>query len=273
MRAVIATSLSFLIGTAGIASANSRGWNASPHPGEAKNPAIGCSIGTNDDDWTCLVVRCEGNGELGLYFDYSDGGDSKPFSLEIDGEKFPVKSENPANGVPFQNRLVGDVPSIVNGLKVGKQVKLVDMALPLSRGFDTIPLRGSSRAIGAVEAACAPAGGIQVSAGKLLRDASRRVSIGKLNNSKDCAFAQTTGAVAKVSRGGPKGTIDGMTFADDKYGNGYINVDALKSGPDLQARQATLDYLLTPGRRLSIGVHGCGAAGRIEKLVSATETK
>lgn len=273
MRAVVATSLSLLIGSSGSGFANSRGWDASPHPGEAKNPAIGCSVGTNDDYWTCLAVRCEGGGELGLYYEYSDGGTNNPFSVEIDGEKFPVRPEASGEGVAFPTRLVGDVPSIVGRLKAGKQVKLVDMTPPLNRGFDTIPLRGSSRAISAVEAACAPAGGVQASAGELLRDASGRVSIGNLNNSKDCAFAKTTGTVEEVSRGGPDGTIDGVSYADDRFGSGFANVDDLKAGPDLQARRATLDYLLTPGRRLSIEVRGCGAAGRIEKLVSATEIK
>ena len=417
MRAVVATSLSLLIGSTGGVFANSRGWDASPHPGEAKNPAIGCSVGTNDDYWTCLAVRCEDSGGLGLYYEYSDGGTNNPFSIEIDGEKFPIRPEASGEGVVFPTRLVGDVPSIVSRLKAGKQVKLVDMTPPLNRGFDTIPLRGSSRAIGAVETSCIPAGGVQASAGEpprdasgwrtekagsqvtakgcsltsdyeflcievgcsakqdmtlhglltgeilegkfelqidgkpfaieggeyslenaasrtelagdmdgiiaamksgtmlvvhypdlrfeadfekiplrgfsraideveamcvpadgaqasagaLLRDASGRVSLGNLNNSKDCAFAKTTGTVEDVSRGGPNGTIDGVSYADDKFGSSFANVDALKAGPDLQARQATLDYLLTPGRRLSIEIRGCGAAGRIEKLVSATE--
>lgn len=271
MRAVVTASLSLLIGSAGCGFASGRGWDASSFPNEPRNPAIGCSVGADDDYWTCLAVRCEDNGTLGLYYEYSDGGTNHPFSLMIDGEKFPVRPEAAGEGIAFPTRLTGDVVSIVSRLKAGNQVKLVDMTPPLNSGFDTILLRGSSRAIGAVEAACAPVGGVQVSEGDLLRDEAGRVSIGNLHNTPGCAFRQTTGVVETVERDGPSGSISGMMFLDDTYGSGYINVVALEGGPDLQTRRATLDYLLTAGRQLSIGVHGCGAAGRIERLVSVTE--
>jgi hypothetical protein len=47
-------------------------------------------------------------------------------------------------------------------------------------------------------------------------------------------------------------------------------VDELAAGPDRAARQATLDYLLSAGRRLGVALRSCGAAGRIQMLVSAT---
>ena len=270
MRSLVAAAFALLVSSTGGALANSKGWNASSYPGEARNPAIGCSVSTNDDFWTCLAVRCESDGALGLYFLNSDGGLNESFSVSIDGEAFPVRQEAAGDGIAFPTRLTGDVASIVARLKSGRQVKLVGTTPPLNAGFDTLPLRGSSGAIGAVEAACAPAGGTPVSAGGLLRNAAGKVSIGDLSRATDCAFAETTGVVGKVRRGGPGGGIDGMTFIDDRFGSGFINVEPL-SGPDLQARRAALEHLLTAGRRLSIGVHGCGAGGRIEELVSATE--
>jgi hypothetical protein len=270
MRALVATTVSLLVCLSGSALANSRAWDSSPYPGEPGEPAVGCSVSTNDDFWTCLAVRCENDGALGLYFLNSDGGLNGSFSLAIDGEAFRVGQQPAGEGTAFTTRLTGDVASIVARLKTGRQVRLVDTSPPLNEGFDTIPLRGSSRAIGAVEAACAPAGGTPVSAGALLRNAAGKVSIGDLSRATDCAFAETTGVVGKVRRGGPGGGIDGMTFIDDRFGSGFINVEPL-SGPDLQARRATLEHLLKAGRRLSIGVHGCGAGGRVEELVSATE--
>lgn len=273
MLALVAITLSLLVGSVGSVLANSKGWDVSSYPNEARSPAIGCSVGTDDDIWTCLVVRCEDNGTLGLYYEYTDGGGGtdKPFSLMIDGEKFLVNPESAGEGIAFPTRLTGDVTSIVNKLKTGNQVKLVDMTPPLHPGFDTIPLRSSSRAIGKVEAICTPARGVQISESDLLRNASGRVSVDNLHTTPGCAFREATGTVETVQHDGPNGSIDGMMFLDDTYGSGFIRIPALEAGPDLQARRATVDYLLTVGRRLSIGVHGCGAAGRMEKLVSAVE--
>jgi hypothetical protein len=271
MHSLIGAAIALLVLSTGGALADGRAWDASPYPGEPGKPAIGCSLATNDDFWTCLAVRCENDGALGLYFINSDGGVDGSFSIAIDGEVFSVRQEPAGDGAAFPTRLVGDVASIVARLKSGSQVRLLDTSPPLNAGFDTIPLRGSSRAIGAVEAACAPAASTPVAAAVLLRDGSGKVSIGNLSRATDCAFAETTGVVEKVRRGGPGGGIDGVTFLDDRFGSGFINVEPLAAGPDLQVRRATLDHLLTAGRRLSIGVHGCGAGGRVEELVSATE--
>jgi len=245
-------------------------WSAAPHEGESARAAIGCSNGTNDDDWTCLVVRCEDDGSLGLYYEFSTGGTNDPFTIAVDGEAFPVTLGELPSGVPYQKRLLGDVRSIAEALRGGSLARIVDIAPPLNPGFDSIPLRGSSRAIGKIVAACVgKAGG--ASGGKLLRDAAGRVSIGNLTDQMDCASADGSGTVDEVSRNDRNGQIEGFWFVNDKYGREFINVEWLAPGKDFKARAATLGYLLTPGQRLDVHVLGCGAAGRVQELVAARE--
>ncbi len=240
-------------------------WTAAPQPGEAGRAAIGCSTGTTGDRWTCLVVRCEDDGSLGVYYDHSDGGVTAPFSLAIDGRTFAVTPGPAPQGVPFATRLEGDAGAIAAGLRTGGSVTLTGLVPPLNPGFDTIPLRSSGRAIGAVAAACARGGkGAPVAGAKLLRDSSGRVAIGKLSSAEGCVRGKGSGTVDALKEGG-------FWFVDDKYGRGYINVDPPRAGRNLAIRKATLAYLLTPGRRLDVDVLACGAAGRIEKLVAARE--
>ena len=247
------------------AESQSHRWAAAPHEGESTRAAIGCSSGTNDDNWTCLVVRCENDGSLGLYYEYSEGGVASPFAIAVDGQRFAVSPEPSPGGVPFQTRLAGDTPAIVSALRSGDAAKLTDVVPRLNPGFDEIPLRGSSRAIGNVVASCpGGGGGGVVTDGDLLRDAAGRVAIGNLTESSDCVPGKGSGTV-DVREG------DGVWFVDDQYGRGYINLDRVPPGPDHKVRTATLNYLLTPGRRLDIDVMGCGAAGRVEELMAARE--
>ncbi len=211
------------------------------------------------------MVRCEDNGTLGVYYEHTGGGIAAPFSVAIDGERFAVAPEPSPSGVPFGIRLQGDAAAIASALRSGEVAKLVDVEPPLNPGFDTIPLRGSGRAIGSVVAACSRSGdGNLVADGDLLRDSAGRVAIANLTDASDCAAGKGSGMV-DVLEG------DGVWFVDDQYGRGYINLDPLPPGPDLKVRAATLKYLLTPGRRLDIDVMGCGAAGRVEKLMAARE--
>ena len=160
-------------------------WTAAPQPGEGGRAAIGCSIGTNDDRWTCLVVRCEDDGSLGVYYEHSDGGVTAPFSLAIDGRTFAVTPRQAPQGVPFDTRLEGDSGAIAAALRTGGTVMLTGLVPPLNPGFDTIRLRGSGRAIGAVVAACARSGkGGPAAGANLLRDSAGRVAIGKLSKAE-----------------------------------------------------------------------------------------
>lgn len=249
--------------------ANASGWRVEKQ--DTQTTAQGCSL-TSDFEFLCLEVGCSSRHGMTLHGLLTGEILEGDFRLRIDGKAFPVHGgEHSLVNAASRTELAGDMDAIIAAMKSGSMLVVDYPDLHLEADFAKIPLGGSSRAIGAVEAVCAPAGSTQASGENLLRDGSGKVSIDSLNASRDCAFAQTTGVVEAVQRDGPNNSIDGIMFLDDKYGSGFINVDALKAGPDLQSRRTTLEYLLTAGRRLSIGVHGCGAAGRIEKLVSATE--
>lgn len=129
-----------------------RKWEPSPHDGEKRRSVIGCSDGTNDENWTCLIVRCD-DGDLNVYFDGTNAGRLEGISLEIDGRQFPVSQGDPA-GSPFKERFLGDSRGIVEAMKAGSRVRIVGAEMWLNPGFDTIPLRGSSKAIGRLERSC-----------------------------------------------------------------------------------------------------------------------
>lgn len=120
-------------------------------------------------------------------------------------------------------------------------------------------------------AACAAKGGGQ--SADVLRDSAGRVSIDGLTDQPGCASANGSGTVDEVNRNAKNDQIDGFWFINDQYGRKFVNVEWLAPGKDLMARVATLNYLLTPGRRLDVHLLGCGAAGRTQELVSATEKR
>lgn len=128
-------------------------WAGAPHRGEERRSVLGCSDATNDDSWTCLIVRCDDDGELRVYYDYSDGGIDGDFALDVDGARYPV-SQDAATGTPFTGLRTDESPALVAAMKRGRAVRIVDATPPLNPGFDTIQLRGSSRAIGRLESAC-----------------------------------------------------------------------------------------------------------------------
>lgn len=130
-------------------------WGNAPHQGEERRSVLGCSDATNDDSWTCLIVRCDDDGKLGVYYDYSDGGIVGDFALDIDGARFPVVQDS-SSGTPFIGLRTDESPAVIAAMKRGRAVKIVDADPPLNPGFDTIHLRGSSRAIGRLESACRP---------------------------------------------------------------------------------------------------------------------
>ncbi len=237
---------------------------------ESGRSAIGCSTATSDDYWTCLVVRCDDDGSLALYYDFTESGPSGPFAITVDGARFAVVPEAPPASVHYPKRLTGDVAAIAAALRGGGSARIVDIDPPLNPGFDIIPLRGSGRAIGQVVAACTAKGGATAT-GELLRDAAGRVSISGLTDQADCAKASGSGTVEEVARNPKNGQIESFWFANDTYGREFINVEWLPPGKDFEARSATLSYLLTPGRRLDVDVLGCGAAASIQELVAATE--
>jgi hypothetical protein len=98
---------------------------------------------------------------------------------------------------------------------------------------------------------------------------TRVIGLHGLNDTPGCAFAEDTGVVKKRQLSGK--ALDGIFF-EGKSGESFVNVDDQRGIKDKQTRRWVLqglDQLLKKGARLDIGVHGCGAAGRIEKLVWA----
>lgn len=243
-----------------------------PESGD-EQAAVGCSS-TSDSEWLCLEVRCTDKGDLAIFGSMTGEVLDGSFELRVDEKHFQVLGrETVLENASSRTRIEGDTMAIVEALKRGSALIVHYPELRLSAGFERISLRGSGKAIGHVERSCGVAaassgGGDQP---VLLRNSSGKVAIGNLNNSNGCAEAKGSGSVAEVQRDGPGGSIDGMWFVDEKYGREFINVDALVGTRELEARTKTLEYLLTPGRRLSTTVRGCGAAGRIQKLVTATE--
>jgi len=103
---------------------------------------------------------------------------------------------------------------------------------------------------------------------EIVEEGSRIVEIRGMNDSENCASATTSGTVVKIERS--RGAVVGFEFSD-QYGVSYINVDDIPKSIDAKTRKRLVDglsQLLVKGNRLRLDIHGCGAAGRIEKLVS-----
>lgn len=252
--------------------ANEQRWRADTHPGDDRLSAIGCSAETNPDNWTCVIVRCNDENTLSLHYDQSDGGTMQPFSLSVDGETFPVIPQTEGRA-DFTSRLEGDTVTIIDRLKRGSELRILISDTPLTPGFDLVPLRGSSRAIGQIENACRAPAAAPAGQADLLRDAQGRVSLGDLDDTPDCWFMEANGTVETATRYGSAGTIDGFWMDDSEEGRSYVNVEPLAEGADLERRLATLDYLLADGRKITTGMNACGAAGRVRYLVSVTEAE
>jgi hypothetical protein len=129
-------------------------WDWSSFPGEGEKAVLGCSDSTTDEDWVCLAVRCEAAGSLGLYVELTDLSLDERFDLVIGEQRFAVAGASRDESGPYSNRLSGEVAAIVAALKSGAAVKLDVPGGALNPGFDTVPLRGSSRALTALEAQC-----------------------------------------------------------------------------------------------------------------------
>jgi len=95
------------------------------------------------------------------------------------------------------------------------------------------------------------------------------VAVGRLATTTGCASASGTGRVVK--RHVERGVLRGITFKDDKYGEGFVNVEDTRRIRDPALRQQVEDgltRLLAVGTEVAVDTLGCGAAGRVEELVS-----
>lgn len=135
--------------------ANAAGWEPALHSGEAERAAIGCASRTTDDSWACLVVRCDDDGRLALYADIAGGGTANGgWMLGIDGAEWRVEGEPLDPPGAYSSRIRGDTAGIVSALKQGKRMTFGPQ-LQLNRGFETVLLSGSEKAIARVEHYCA----------------------------------------------------------------------------------------------------------------------
>lgn len=99
----------------------------------------------------------------------------------------------------------------------------------------------------------------------------RIVEISGLSDDEGCAFAAAVGKVGKVDEVLRGGLPDGFYFSD-QYGESYVNIDAVPNDVQPDTRRKIIDGLtafLKTGTELEIGLHGCGAAARIQSLVWA----
>lgn len=99
----------------------------------------------------------------------------------------------------------------------------------------------------------------------------RTVAIVGLPGSSGCVRGTSIGRV--VDRVVEKGELQGFTFNEPPYDDGYINLPAaydIKDRAAYRRLQAAFDDLFRKGARLKITSVACGAAGRIVKLTSAT---
>jgi len=95
------------------------------------------------------------------------------------------------------------------------------------------------------------------------------VGVGRLSTTPGCASASGTGRVVK--RHVERGALRGITFKDDKYGEGFVNVEDTRQIRDPALRRQVEDglaRLLAVGSEVAVHTLGCGAAGRVEELVS-----
>lgn len=98
---------------------------------------------------------------------------------------------------------------------------------------------------------------------------TRVIALSNLPGGEDCASATSTGRVVK--RHFEKGALRAITFKDVKFGESYINLPYPNQIRNAQIRAKVEEgfaSLLVEGQELVLGVKGCGAAGRIEKLAS-----
>jgi hypothetical protein len=138
------------------ATAQESGWHYSPYPGEGDRAAMGCAYGSMPASHACIVVRCDDDFSIALYFDTTRmGGDAGRWTIEIDEATYPVAAAA-VDGSPYRARVSeGDVPAIIDAIKNGDSLFLMppDGAPIPNNG---IGLSGSLYAINQALYFCAP---------------------------------------------------------------------------------------------------------------------
>lgn len=242
-------------------------WEPSSYAGERGKSVMGCSDTMTEDSWLCLAVRCDAAGQLGLYADITNIDLNGRFRLKVDGQVFPVEGSSAPKPSAYNTRITGPVGDIVAAMMKGSRVIIDYPEIKLNPGYDIIPLRGSSKAIGGIVSACMAGASPVAAASDAVAD-SGITELKGLSSQEDCAFAKSRGIVGKLEMTANGSMLEGFWFKDHKYGKSYINLDDLPSGARREKVRAGLFHLLRPGNELELGVYGCGASGAIEKLAS-----
>lgn len=241
-------------------------WATSGFPGEEAKSVIGCSVTHTDEAWLCLAVRCEPEGRLGLYLEITGLGPEGPLDILIDRHRYTVSAPLASSDVAYSNRIEGPVEEIIAHLSNGTSATIVHPTVNSRENFNRIPLRGSKAVIERLERSCAPAAGsgsaIASSMGVEYRD-GKIIGVHGLSERADCAFATARATFDEFEM--DQGAIGGVWFVE----NGerfHANLDREQTS-DAGTKQQLMDFFSQEGATFDIGLHGCGAAGRISHLV------
>jgi hypothetical protein len=128
-------------------------WDWSSFENEGQQSVIGCSDTETDDSWLCLAARCDAPGNINLYIELTNLDVEDELDIIVGEKRFGVVGTSDIEA-PYSSRLDGDTEAILAALKSGAQAMLDRPHYPFNAGYDTIPLRGSSKAISALEAQC-----------------------------------------------------------------------------------------------------------------------
>jgi len=141
-------------------------WEWSSFPGEERKSVIGCSDSETDDSWLCLAARCDATGQINLYIELTNLDVEDALDIVVGDSRFTVVGTSETDA-PYSSRLDGSTGEILAALKAGSAAVLDRPQYPFTAGYDTIPLRGSSRAISALEQACGAPRAVQPGAGPI----------------------------------------------------------------------------------------------------------
>lgn len=136
------------------AQAQTTPWRYSPLPGEGDRASIGCTPDSDEQDFACLVVRCEDDFSTGIYIHTSrPEGDAGRWNITIDKA---TETFDAATGPgPYGARVTDKDDWLIESIEQGGLAYLEPLAgsLPARNG---ISLMGSLYAIAEALAFCAP---------------------------------------------------------------------------------------------------------------------
>ena len=130
------------------------GWHYSPLPGEGDRASMGCARGSTEQDYSCLVVRCEDDFSVGVHLHASRaGGVAGPWEITLDKETRQLDVLGDQG--PYGGKVSDADGWLLDGLRHGGSVYLrhtSDDEAP----FAFIDLTGSYQSISEALYWCAP---------------------------------------------------------------------------------------------------------------------